>query len=286
MTEQKQAEAQAEAQQQAVKVLVKPRVYLNGFPKSGLHLALNMARCVVSGPAREVRPWAGTFQDNSFGEKWAGEAHIWSSLALLHEDTWLKGHAGYRDDIADFLNKLGACVVFIYRDLRDVAVSLSYHVVDEDDQRFMHPDKAWYRRLGSHEEVLKAVIAGDERFPGLLQRWAYYAPWLDVPWVLSLTYADMRERPEETASLFVRYIYGHTAAWLGFPDIHIPEADHDWVVEKLVEALGVTDGSPTYRKGTTGQWRDEFTPEIVDLFKACDTENWLVRLGFEKDADW
>ena len=39
------------------------------------------------------------------------------------------------------------------------------------------------------------------------------------------------------------------------------------------------------RKGVTGDWRNLFTPEIVDLFKEM-TGDGLVRLGYEKDTNW
>jgi hypothetical protein len=40
-----------------------------------------------------------------------------------------------------------------------------------------------------------------------------------------------------------------------------------------------------FRKGTTGQWRDEFTPYVKRLFKA-EMGDWLERLGYEEDGDW
>jgi len=47
-----------------------------------------------------------------------------------------------------------------------------------------------------------------------------------------------------------------------------------------------TDVSPTFRKGTAGQWQEAFTDEHKRLFKATDTNGWLVKLGYEDNEGW
>jgi len=54
----------------------------------------------------------------------------------------------------------------------------------------------------------------------------------------------------------------------------------------MAEASRDVKHSPTFRKGTTGQWRSEFSEEHVRLFKETDKNGELVRLGFAKDRDW
>ena len=60
-------------------------------------------------------------------------------------------------------------------------------------------------------------------------------------------------------------------------------------VDKLVNCMlkmsKRTDLSATFRKGTTQQWREEFTPEVTKLFKER-AGDWLIRTGYEKDNDW
>ena len=56
------------------------------------------------------------------------------------------------------------------------------------------------------------------------------------------------------------------------------------LAERMVKAT--QSPSPTFRKGKTGGWRDEFKPEHVAAFKRSDPDGWLVRLGYEGDGGW
>lgn len=43
--------------------------------------------------------------------------------------------------------------------------------------------------------------------------------------------------------------------------------------------------SPTYRKGQSGNWRQEFDEEVKERFKAV-AGDLLIELGYEKDLNW
>jgi hypothetical protein len=196
----------------------------------------------------------------------------------------MKGHAGYREDIADFLYKMGASVVFIYRDLRDVAVSMSYHVIDDDDRNFTHPDKHLYRDLPTQEERIAACIEGIGPYSGLIERWETYAPWLKLPWVHPLKYETMRADPLTASTDLMQYVYKRTGQANGV-SIRLDTDTLKEAAPAMVEAMGHKDKSPTFRKGKAGGWREEFTPALKDLFKRHDN-GWLVRLGYEESEDW
>ena len=51
-------------QETAAEVVRKPRIFLNGFPKSGLHLAVNIARTIPTEAALHPA-WVGCFTHNS-----------------------------------------------------------------------------------------------------------------------------------------------------------------------------------------------------------------------------
>ena len=262
--------------------------YLNGFPKSGLHLATLMMRPVAKPLADEGlfnRPWAGTFQDNSWTARWVPPEKVLYKISRLTDGHFLKGHCAYVPAVERFLWYAGISHVFIYRDLRDVAVSQSYHVISEEDDRMSHPDKALYRAMDSHEDVLKAVVGGYRQYPGVLDRWATYVEWMNVGWTLRVRFEDLRERPYEAAARILRYGLGRVAPIFEC-QLKVVQEVFDLCVEAMVQAGADTAKSPTFRKGTVGQWREEFTPEIKALFKDCDRENWLVKLGYERDSDW
>lgn len=263
-----------------------PRIYLNGFPKSGLHMALLMARAMVKEPATGY-PWAGTFAYNAWSTEWTPLTKCMVTLRQLRDDTFLKGHAGYHPVLEQYLFWHGVQMAFIYRDLRDVLISQSYHVIAESDEKFFHPGKDVFREIEAeqgHEGVIKACLTGIGPYAGLFDRWALYAPWLQVEWVHPLRFEDMIERPRATATAFVTYIYERMGKANGYKITLHPDAIAE-ISDLLVEAMGRKESSVTFRKGKVGGWRDEFTPEITEIFKAR-AGDWLQRLGYEEDKDW
>ena len=57
-------------------------------------------------------------------------------------------------------------------------------------------------------------------------------------------------------------------------------------VQEMVKASHRTELSKSFRKGVSGEWRNEFKPEHVEAFKETDANGWLVKLGYEENEDW
>lgn len=196
----------------------------------------------------------------------------------------MKGHCGYDMDVDAFLNFLGILHIFVYRDLRDVAVSLAFHILAADNKKIFHPDPGLYRKLGEFEKILAAVIEGIDIYPGVVERWKLYEPWLEVDWVLKLSFEEMINETRESATKILQYMI------LRLATIFASEAVVDTEIAKrtvdLMERSALrTHHSPTFRQGKVGSWREHFTQEHVDLFKETDP-GWLVRLGYEEDDNW
>ena len=94
----------------------------------------------------------------------------------------------------------------------------------------------------------------------------------------------MIDNPRDTAELIVRYVYGRAAQAKGL-NITLNGEDVDMLVDGMLKMSKRTDLSVTFRKGTTQQWREEFTPEVTKLFKER-AGDWLIKMGYEKDNDW
>ena len=266
----------------AASVERRPRIYLSGFPKSGLHLALAMAHTITDGPA--VNPsWTGCFTHNSWSTNWAPVVNVMAGLRNLRDGTYLKGHMGYLPVYEQYLYWHGVAMAFIYRDPRDVLISQSYHVTSTDQEKFFHPNKEIYAAM-NHEQRLMACLCGVEEFSGLFDRWELYAPWLSVPWVFKLRFEDMIERREETARAFVQYVWDRTV-W-GLDEPYQPDDVYkDAMVQGICRNMEIKPEGGTYRKGRVGDWREEFTPKVKAEFKER-AGDWLIRLGYEKDNDW
>lgn len=269
-----------------------PKWYLNGFPKSGLHwLALMLAP--VAKPQFEdhrlwTMPWAGSFMLNSWTDREVPLERMTYKIGRLADGQYLKGHCAYSDEVERFLWYLGAACIFIFRDFRDVAVSQAYHVLSEDDDRMAHPDKDLYKTMDSFEDVLRAVIVGTTGsdgvvYPGVMERWQYYAGWLDADWVLKLRFENLKADTHQVAMRILRYGL-RRASSIFLLEPQLITAGLETVAGWMVQAGKQKDKSPTFRKGAVGDWQEHFTPELARLFEETDWDNWLVQLGYAEEG--
>jgi hypothetical protein len=260
----------------------KPKLYYNTFPKSGTHLA-NLIYPYF-GRQRGDKPWLGCFRGNSWTTIWIPTEPIVENIKMQPEGTWYQGHMGYKPEIERAFYEAGVCMMFVYRDLRDVAVSLAYHIEVADNETKFHPGKEEFMALGSHEARLKAVIEGLGKWAGIIERWELYAPWLDVDWVMPMKYEDMRNKPKQAARKVIDYVISRTSMHDGYFPIMFG-SQHEHLLTKSLSMLQTTEYSSSYRKGVVGGWKEEFTPEIKQLFKEhCG--DWLIKLGYENEQEW
>src|SRR3972149_1152001 len=165
------------------------KILINSFPKSGTHLAISMVSRLAA--RREPTPWVECFEEGGWSARWGNLIETVHVILSQPEGTWMVSHMGYRPEIAEALRKAGTAVLFVYRDLRDVAVSQTHHIESADEVNSRHPNKALYMSLGSFQERLQAVIDGLDHYPGIFERWALFAPWLEQDWILPLRYEEM-----------------------------------------------------------------------------------------------
>lgn len=267
---------------------VKPKYYLNGFPKSGLHLLVLMMAPLLDGQPPSpffANHWIGTFNLNAWGGEWLDLKPNFYRLAELQGGNMLKGHSGHRADLADFMQKAGICHIFIYRDLRDVAVSAAHHIMSPDDRNFKHPAKEAFRGLGGFDEVLAAVITGLGPFPGVIERWQKYAGWLTEDWICAVRFEDILQDRAHAAAQLLSYGIRRTMEFCPWPW----QAEDDWInqaVGAMVRASRRTQLSPNFRQGTAQAWEDSFKQRHKDLFKETDAARWLTRLGYAENNNW
>ena len=263
--------------------------YLNGFPKSGLHwVALMLEPVATLMPASNgllSLPWSGMFRGNSWTtermplERWA---YI---VGLLQPGHSLYAHCGYSEEVSEYLRLLGVAHIFIYRDPRDVVVSQAYHVLADDDDNFHHPDKELYREIKKRdgmEGVIRACIEGVDKYPGVMERWEQYAGWLGAEWVHKVRFEDMVRDSIAAASGILAYGLRHTAHIFGMK-LAVDKKRFGQIARTMVAFGNMVHRSPTFRKGEVGDWREYFTPELIDLMKATDRNNWLERLKYNDD---
>jgi len=273
--------------------MLAPPWYVNGFPKSGTH----MITAMLMPFARPMpdRRWAkyGTMINSFAYHAWVNKWHHprYLTYAVSHTDPgfFYRGHCGYRIEFDRTLDWAGLAMVFVYRDLRDVAVSQAFHILNETETA-KHLDKAAYRRLGGFDEVLEAVIAGlqvdDSQYgpvyyPGVVERWELYAPWLDVDWVLPVRYADARRDPERAAARILRYGMARLAGCLEVAPPELPPKLVRKIAKAMADSSRDTSRSSTFRKGQIGGWREHFTERHKRAWADHDPNGWTERLEQE-----
>jgi len=263
-------------------VEVGPKLYLNGFPKSGTHLSDSMAVNIMT-QANPEDNWMGNLDNSGFG---VGLIHVDSFQKMLEEvpmHRYVKGHLAWDKNIAQSFIDNHWCKVFIFRDFRDVAASMAHHARnDKEGTRF--PEKEKYEEM-EFNEVLKRVITGDETIDGVMDRWELYAPWLNEDWVLKFDYGDILENKESACEWFIRYLLDKTGQYLGISTT-LDGDEYNRMMHRMMNRLEHPEKSPTYRNGKTGEWKEHFTEEHKRLFKESDKNNWLIRLGYENDRNW
>jgi len=245
----------------------------NGFPKAGTML-LGQILATIRHPGSTRVRGPGTTKGGWGNEYWPTSLVI-SRFRLMKPNRYMSGHIETTDRrVVSWLRKHEIPVVFVYRDLRDVVVSYTYHCeVDDNNKKKLHPNRAPYKALPSHEARLAAAITGIDQFMGIRDFWECYSDWLDIPWALKVKYEDIRMDPIGTCAK----IAVHLGAAQGF-------TYDDKELEMLAECMagGISPMvSPTFRAGRIGDWRTEFSPELLELFYR-ETDPWTERMGYER----
>lgn len=254
----------------------RPPFLINAFPKSGTHLVAQICR-----PLAEPNPtfaarvgmrplrYIATHGYGGWGTRFRSMKSVIEDLELLEQNQFGAGHLAAVEDVISWFRERRASMIFVYRDLRDIAVSETYHI-EAPAEWLYHPFKKKINRLQDHQERLRAVISGYDGYPGLRFRWEQYAAWLDFEWVLPVRFRDARLEPEQTAQAILGYLEWRTG-------IHYD----DGFVELMVKSI-TPSGSPTFRKGRVGDWREEFDEETRELANVAFGD-WTVGLGFDTE---
>ncbi len=254
-----------------------PVLIANSFPKSGTHLLTQILQGFPRlGPAVESGlPAIVTFEGDT-GRPRAVEEILADLRRLLPGDI-AYGHIHALPEAVSYLCQDGICAYFILRDPRDVVVSHVHYVTDMEPSHIHH--SYYHDTLSTFDERLRTSIQGlpdpEIPFPNVRARFEPYLDWLDHGEVLSLRYEDFITRREETLGK----VYDH-AIGRGFPS----RCQRDQAVQILADSIDPSR-SPTFRSGKIGGWKEQFSPQNIQLFKEI-AGDLLIRLGYEQDNDW
>ena len=256
-------------------MITPPKLYVNGFPKSGLHLAIRMTL-----PLFEVANETIWFSTNPWTTGRGNIDKVVDKFSEIQSGTLLMGHTGYLRTLEKLFHGLQIYMMFVYRDLRDVAVSQTYHILDDQNGNLHHPGRKDYSK--DKDEVLMAVIRGIPRWAGVVERWKTFEPWLKFPFVFPVRFEDLIKKPEMCAKRFFKWVY-EIALKGQEPSI---DKELQLFIQGLMAVQLRQKDSNTFRKGKVGSWKREFKPEHVQAFKESDKNQALLKLGYVKREDW
>jgi hypothetical protein len=224
------------------------KVFCVCIPKAGTHL-LERTLCLHPRLYRKLVP---TLFDANIG-RWGGLDGV---LAGLRPGQVIVSHLPFRSEYPEVLARRGVGGIFLVRDPRDVVISETHYIVGRPDHQF----HAAFTREDDLRRRLRLAIAGDPELgvPSIAERLDEFAGWLDTG-CLVVRFEDLigpdgggdRTQQETT----VRAIYRH----LGL-------AEDDDVTRSVCDRL-FSAASPTFRRGTMGEWRLSFDRELHLLFE-------------------
>ncbi|MFQ5724093.1 MAG: sulfotransferase domain-containing protein [Terriglobia bacterium] len=267
------------------------RAVVNGFPKGGTHLLVRCAT-LLGGEQRVDfffdRKMGGAVQGGpgiplGIGEPVAvAPEEVERRLAGLGAGEFAVGHIPYSEEFAALLDRFKLRMVFILRDPRDVVVSLVHHTLTDASNRLHGYFK---QTLNGLDECLLAGIAGVKAnqtrdgmwLASIGQQLEWVKPWLTAP-VSHTTRFERLVGPQGGGSAKAqREEIARIAGHLG---LSLTPAQIDEVASRLFG-----QGSPTFRRGQIGSWKEHFREEHKDAFKRVAGKQ-LLEMGYERDLNW
>jgi sulfotransferase 6B1 len=244
------------------------KILVNSIPKSGTHLALQLVEGI---PGMKI---AGRWIDP---EKY---------LSIIEEGIFAPAHLPYTKTAEEYIRRNNIKMVLVTRDLRDNVVSLVHFIMRN---QYNHPYNPYLANgLKTHDERLMTMIKGAKvqnpewRGPMIIQNIRGYSidimKWLDYEHVCWVTFEELMGNGETQRTALLK-IVNHL--WEDLKHLHITK---DEIVDRMLKNVH-PEKSGTFRKGSIGDWKKEFTAEHKQIFKEV-AGDLLIRLGYEKDYNW
>jgi hypothetical protein len=220
-----------------------PKVFCNSLPKSGTNL-VQRALFLSSPLYRKMIPTV----NGQNVDRWGFNKLIDS----LRSGQVLVAHLPYSSRRESVVNKKGVKSIFMVRDIRDIILSRTKYISRNEDHEFNN----YYKKLHNERQKVQLTIFGDED-KGIIpmrSRLEQFLGWLDTE-ALVLRFEDLlgpkgggsTERQLST----LQKMYDK----LGINY-------NNKMLKKISDNLFFT-GSPTFRKGLIGQWKDKMNNEEI-----------------------
>lgn len=249
-------------------------ILINSIPKSGTHLLAQILQAIPG-----ITSYGRLFATiPSFPHRVVPSHRMKAKLNSIVPGELIKGHIHFDAGIRDVINHTHACHFFICRDPRDVVVSEVHYLLEHARWHGMHP---YFRSLPDHDARIAFCITGVYKgksipeYPNIEIRLESYLAWEQQPEVCAVRFEDLLGLQQ--AETFDR-IFEHVQACPG------AQLDRDTILKGMYSSMH-SQRAHTFRKGSVGQWAQEFSQGNKALFKQT-AGDLLIQLGYETDLNW
>lgn len=253
-----------------------PKLFVNGTVQSGLHLAGSLA----AGLPRMVEPrWLNPWQDD-----------VYAVFKRMSPGDICCGHVPYRPELKRHLDEKRIRRLFIFRDPRDMIVSLAQYLTDP---RNAHPHSRYFtEHVKDDGERLMMLIAGFYETKEIAERYGHaslgygdivshympYLKWMEDAGAHAIRYEELAfetTNSRERIADMIEYVLEGTA---------LSKQAMGELAESAMRRLAPLR-SPDGTADGPGSWKRHFSEAHKTAFKAL-AGDLLIYLGYEQDLSW
>ncbi len=258
-------------------------IFCNSYPKSGTHLLYQILYSIPG-----FNKWNDIVSVQSLCGIINTPSHILWKISSAPHKSIVRCHLMYCNEILDIFNNFDYKSIFIYRDLRDTAVSHARWTTKEE-RYFLN--NLYVNSYDEFDQQLMSSIQGvplgtpfgsNISQPNIGQDFSRWKGWINDTNTLAIKFEELvGERGggcEEVRQQRIQQIF----EYLG-----IPYSDEQ-VKTKFSSSAMSPNESHTFLKGgkgSIGGWKSKFKDCHKQEFKKL-AGNLLIELGYEKDLNW
>ncbi len=242
-----------------------PRIVSVSVPKAGTHL-LERALCLDK---RVWRKLIRTVHEQNV-EQYGGLPRL---MQRLRPGELIVAHLPYSQERIDCIRDAGVRCLFMLRDPRAVVCSQAHYVATSPEHHFHE----LFVSRGELRERIRLAIHGDAEagYPSIRKRHEDFAGWLTAS-DLVVRFEDLIGEAGGGSAVRQAELLGEIYAAVGLS----MSADE---IERVRTQL-FSSASPTFRKGSVGEWRQHFDEELTAEFAEV-AGDIMTTYGYATDLD-
>lgn len=254
----------------------------NSYPKSGTHLLYQILYSIPG-----LKKWDDIVSVQALCGVMNTPAHIRWKVGSAPNRSIVRCHLMFCDEILDVLKEFNCRILFIYRDLRDVAISHARWITKEN-RIFLHP--IYLNQSGFDEQLMSSIVGtpvgtpfgSNVSQPDIGRDFSRWKGWTNNSDTLAIRFEDLvgeRGGGSEEKRLYV------VEQILDYLEINLSAQE---IESKFASYTMNPEESHTFKKGgkgSIGGWRSVFNDNHKKAFKQV-AGDLLIELGYEQDLNW